>query len=105
MKEKSFSEVKNTVEENCKELNYVQIPIVTYMLEKEMTERKESRLHKIICALVTALFLTAVLVPAGFLLYMNQYEYETDTYEITQDVDSGENGESEISDGVHISKN
>lgn len=98
MKEKSFSEVKNTVEENCKELNYVQIPVVTYMLEKEMTERKESRLHKIICALVTALFLTAVLVPAGFLLYMNQYEWSDVSY--TQEIETGDEGTAEIYDGI-----
>lgn len=87
------------------EMGYITIPVVTYMLEKEMVERRESRLHKIIISLIVALFLTAILVTGGFLLYTNQYDFETDSYEVTQDVDSGEYGISEISDGVHISKN
>lgn len=87
------------------EMGYITIPVVTYMLEKEMVERRESRLYKIIISLIVALFLTAILVTGGFLLYMNQYDFETDSYEVTQDVDSGEYGFSEISDGVHISKN
>lgn len=98
MKEKAFSEIKDTVEETCKDLNYIQIPVVTYMLEKEMTEKKESRLHKIICALVVALFLTAVLIPAGFLLYMNQYDWSDVSY--TQEIETGDDGTAEIHDGI-----
>lgn len=92
-------------DQNKEEMGYITIPVVTYMLEKEMVERRESRLHKIIVGLIAALFLTAILITGGFLLYMNQYDFETDSYEVTQDVDSGEYGTSEISDGVHISKN
>lgn len=87
------------------EIGYITIPVVTYMLEKEMVERRESRLHKIIVSLIVALFLVTVLITGGFLLYMNQYDFQSDSYEVVQDAESGEYGTSEISDGVRISKN
>lgn len=87
------------------EMGYITIPVVTYMLEKEMVERRESRLHKIIVSLIVALFLVTVLITGGFLLYMNQYDFQSDSYEVVQDVESGEYGTSEINDGVRISKN
>ena len=87
------------------EMGYITISVVTYMLEKEMVERRESRLHKIIVSLIIALFLVTVLITGGFLLYMNQYDFQSDSYKVVQDAESGEYGTSEINDGVRISKN
>lgn len=82
------------------EIGYITIPVVTYMLEKEMVERREKRLHKIIIGLIVALFMTAILITGGFLLYMNQYEFTDTTTTISQTTESGENGISTISDGI-----
>lgn len=84
------------------EMGYITIPVVTYMLEKEMVERRESRLHKIIISLIVALFLTAILVTGGFLLYLNQYEFTSSTInEFTQTTDSDNSGDANIYDGIH----
>lgn len=86
------------------EMGYITIPVVTYMLEKEMVERRESRLHKIIISLIVALFLTAILVTGGFLLYMNQYDFSDTNTSISQTTESGENGTSTISDGIRYNE-
>lgn len=84
------------------EIGYITIPVVTYMLEKEMVERRESRLHKIIVSLIVALFLVTVLITGGFLLYMNQYDFTSSTInEYTQTTDSDNNGTANIYDGIH----
>lgn len=91
-------------DQNKEEMGYITIPVVTYMLEKEMVERRESRLHKIIVGLIAALFLTAILITGGFLLYMNQYDFTDTTTSISQTTESGENGTSTISDGIRYNE-
>lgn len=86
------------------EMGYITIPVVTYMLEKEMVERRESRLHKIIVSLIVALFLVTVLITGGFLLYMNQYDFSDTATSISQTTESGENGTSTISDGIRYNE-
>lgn len=89
-------------DQNKEEMGYITIPVVTYMLEKEMVERRESRLHKIIVGLIAALFLTAILIIGGFLLYLNQYEFTSSTInEFTQTTDSDNSGDANIYDGIH----
>lgn len=91
-------------DQNKEEMGYITIPVVTYMLEKEMVERRESRLHKIIVGLIAALFLTAILIIGGFLLYMNQYDFSDTNTSISQTTESGENGTSTISDGIRYNE-
>ena len=86
------------------EMGYITIPVVTYMLEKEMVERRESRLHKIIVSLIVALFLVTVLITGGFLLYMNQYDFSDTATSISQTTESVENGTSTISDGIRYNE-
>ena len=57
------------------------VPYIVYEGAMARAERRERRLIK---ALITAI-VAAVLIAAGFLLYLNQYDFIGLDYEITQD--------------------
>ena len=74
---------------------YMQMPVSAYMFEMEARERKERRLYNTILALIVAI----VVIVAGFLFFLNQYDFTTEEY--SQEVSGSYNEDMYIDDGIH----
>ena len=90
---------KQEFEKKKKELGeseYMYMPVSAYMFEMEARERKERRLYNTILALIVAI----VVIVAGFLLFLNQFDFAS--YDYTQDVNGSYDGYATIEDGFNV---
>lgn len=74
---------------------YMQMPVSAYMFEMEARERKERRLYNTILALIVAI----VVIVAGFLLFLNQFNFIGEDY--SQEISGNNNQDMSIEDGIH----
>lgn len=74
---------------------YMQMPVSAYMFEMEARERKERRLYNTILALIVAI----VVIVAGFLLFLNQFDFIGEDY--SQEISGNNNQDMSIEDGIH----
>lgn len=89
---------KQEFEKKKKELGeseYMYMPVSAYMFEMEARERKERRLYNTILALIVAI----VVIVAGFLLFLNRFDFTTEEY--SQEVSGSDNEDMYIDDGIH----
>lgn len=90
---------KQEFEQKKKELGeseYMYMPVSAYMFEMEAHERKERRLYNMILALIV----TIIMVVAGFLWYLNQFDFASTEY--SQDVNGSYDGYATIQDGFNV---
>lgn len=74
---------------------YMQMPVSAYMFEMEARERKERRLYNTILTLIAVI----IMIVAGFLLFLNQFDFATEEY--SQEVSGSDNEDMYIDDGIH----
>lgn len=76
-------------------IEYMQMPVSAYMFEMEARERKERRLYNTILALIVAI----VVIVAGFLFFLNQFNFIGEDY--SQEISGNNNQDMSIEDGIH----
>lgn len=76
-------------------IEYMQMPVSAYMFEMEARERKERRLYNTILALIVAI----VVIVAGFLLFLDQFNFIGEDY--SQEISGNNNQDMSIEDGIH----
>lgn len=82
-----------------KELAPAMISFAAYERQTELADRREARLHKLIKWMAILWFASIVGIVAGFLIYLNQFDY-IDSY--SQSIDSNDYSDAYINDGIHI---
>lgn len=82
------------------ELAPATISFAAYERQTELADRREARFHKLIKWMVILWFASIVGIVAGFLIYLNQFDY-AEGYSYSQDL-SDIYGDANISDGIHV---
>lgn len=83
-----------------KELAPAMISFAAYERQTELADRREARFHKLIKWMAILWFASIVGIVAGFLIYLNQFDYAG----CSQAIDSSNGGDALINDGIHISE-
>lgn len=97
-------EVSRMVDEmkNSQENSVASISLAAYERQTELADRREQRLHNIIKWMAILWFASVVGIVAGFLIYLNQFDY-ADSYSCSQDL-SDVYGDASIQDGIHFNE-
>lgn len=99
---KQAEEVGRMVDEmkNSQENSVASISLAAYERQTELADRREQRLHNIIKWMAILWFASVVGIVAGFLIYLNQFDYGS----YSQSLDSSNGGDAFINDGIHITE-